>query len=221
LAPQRAAWVWVALLSPPLVLGVCFAPAVLFVSARNPGLSGDALNAAVQAIAPFPATLGFLAVFALTRWLAKGAGLSLSALGWRKPTAVDLAIGAGLALVLAALNTAFVFPLLHQLRPAFDPSLAAVPLPLVLLMLPVAAVAEDTLYRGYGFEVLRARHGVAVAVGATSLTYAVLAPQGGLPLNAWAAAFGLLLAGLKLWRGNLWPVLMVHAAVAVAPKVVQ
>lgn len=218
MSKQRAAWVWVALLSPPLVLGVCFAPVIFWVSSQNPGANSDALAAAIQAVAPFPATAGFLLVFALTRWLAKGAGYSLSALGWSKPSGSDLAIGSGLAVVLAGLNAAFIFPWLHQLRPAFDPSLAAVPLPLVLLMLPVASVAEDTLYRGYGFTVLRARHGVAVAVLATSLTYAVLAPSGGLPLNLWAACFGVLLAGLRLWRGNLWPVVLVHAAVGVAPK---
>ena len=92
---------------------------------------------------------------------------------------------------------------------------------LLAWLLSVAVVAEDTLYRGYAFVALRARHGPVLAVVVTSVFYALLAPGPDLALKAWALLFGLLLAGLRLWRGNLWPVVLAHAVVSLAPKVYE
>lgn len=211
--------VWVALLASPFVLGLCFAPAAVFLTVSR-GLEGEALAAAMAPIAVFPATVGFSAIVLLTRWLARRDGLSLEALGWRRPGRADVAVALLAVVALVPPNTRWLFPLVQRLQPGFDPTAAAVSLPALVVTLVVASVAEDTLYRGYALEVLRRRHGAAIAVAITSVLYALITPAQGLPLVLWAATFGAVLAALKLWRGNLWVVSFVHVAAGLTPRLV-
>lgn len=190
--------------------------AAYFAGAR--GLRGEQLAKAIEPVAVFPACLGFGAIFLLTRWLARRDGLSLAALGWTRPALVDCAIGVGAAAVIGALNRLWLYPLVQRWQPTFDPTVPNVPLPAVVATLAVAVVAEDTLYRGYGLELLRGRHGTAVAVLVTSAFYALVAPGGGLPLIVWAFGFGIALGSLRVWRRNLWPVCIAHVLVSVGPR---
>lgn len=209
--------VWLALFATPVLLGLAFAPFAAWLM-RSRGLEGEALAEALQPIAVFPATLGFGAVLVLTRALAKRDGLSLGALGWARPSLADVAIGFGAAAVLGALNAWVFYPLVQAAQPSFDPALPKVSLGAAALTLLVAAVGEDTLYRGYALHVLEQRHGALVGVGVTSVFYALVTPAQGLALVLWAGYFGVVLCGLRLWRKNLWPVTIAHALVALGPK---
>lgn len=209
--------VWLALLAMPLLLGLAFAPFAAWLM-QTRGLEGQALAEAMQPIAVFPATLGFGAAFLLTRALAKKDGLSLGTLGWARPSLADVAIGVGAAAVLGALNAWVLYPLVQAAQPSFDPTLPKVSLGAAAVTLLVAAVAEDTLYRGYALSVLRERHGAVAAVAVTSIFYALVTPAQGLALVLWAYYFGVVLCGLRLWRKNLWPVTIAHGLVALGPK---
>lgn len=209
--------VWLALLGSPVVLACAFLPLAAYLSAAR-GLRGDELAKAIEPLAVFPASVGFTAAFLLTRLLAKSDGLALKTLGWSRPTPVDVVIGLCTGGLLAAVNTWLLYPLVQASQPSFDPTLAAVSLPAVLLTMVIAAVAEDTLYRGYALVVLKDRHGAVVAIAVTTTFYALLTPAQGLPLVLWAGSFGVVLTGLRLWRRNLWPVTLTHCIVALSPK---
>lgn len=208
---------WLALLVLPVALAGAFSPFIGYLAFAD-GLRGDALVTALEAVAPIPATAAFAIGFWVIRSLARKDGLALAALGWIRPSAADLGIGLTAALGLSVLNARVLYPLVEAAQPSFDPTLAAVSLPVGVVMLSVAAVAEDTLYRGYALRVLRERHGTIVAVLVTTLAYALLAPGSELPLKLWAAYFGAVLCLLRLWRRNLWPVVITHVLVALSPK---
>ena len=191
--------VWGALILVPFILGICFFPLVAYLSHFR-GLEGDGLLDALEPLAAYPATAGFRVV------------------GWSKPEPVDLLIGLVGGLLLWALNSSLVYPALMELRPDFDPTLSVVPFGSLFIMLGVAVVAEDTLYRGYALVTLEKKHGTAGAICATSFFYALVAPGEGWPLMAWAFGFGALLCLVRLWRGNLWPVVMIHRFVAMGTR---
>jgi len=48
-----------------------------------------------------------------------------------------------------------------------------------------------------------------------------VAPGQGWPLMAWAFYLGVVLCGVRLWRDNLWPVVIIHWIVGVGPKLVS
>jgi membrane protease YdiL (CAAX protease family) len=200
----------------PFVLGLCFAPWIAYYSGKL-GLKDEALMAAITPVAPFPAALGFLGIFALSWKFASGEKLTLARIGWRRPSAADVAIGLAVGLFLGGVNRSVIFPLLMQFQPSFDPSLDGVPWLPARLMLVVAVFAEDTLYRGYAWDRFRGRFGVFPAILVTSFAYALLAPGPELPIKLWAFAFGLFLSLVRLWRNNLWPVAIVHLLVSVPP----
>lgn len=209
--------VWLALVGAPFVLGVPFAlAAAVLVVVRD--VRADELMTAMLPIAPVPGVIGFAAIFALSRALARRDGLSWADLGWYAPRARDLAAGVALGALVVAANAWLLHPLLARLHASFDPIARAVPLLPALALLTVAVVAEDTLYRGYALPVLRARYGVTRAVLFTSIAYALLTPGPEWGLKAWAFGFGALLAGLRLWRGSLVPVVAAHLFVSVAPR---
>ena len=216
-SPAEKRWrVWLALGAAPLVLALAFLPVAAWL-AEGRGLRGEALTRALQSLAVFPATAGFTAAFLLTRWLARRDGLLLTDLGWRRPTLADLAVGAVGGAALGVANARWLYPVVQRLQPDFDPTLGGVSLPAVVLTLAVACVAEDSLYRGYALEALKRRHGPVVATALTSACYALLTPSGP-PLMLWAALFGLVLSGVRLWRGTLWPVALIHCAVGLTPR---
>lgn len=150
--------VWLALFGMPFVLALAFLPVgAYFAGAR--GLRAEELAKAIEPVAVFPASVGFGACFFLTRWLARKDGLSLAELGWTRPKLLDVGVGLGAAVVLGALNAWVLYPWVQAGQPSFDPTLATVSTPAAVVMLLVAATAEDTLYRGYAFKVLADRHG--------------------------------------------------------------
>ncbi|MFZ9889338.1 MAG: CPBP family intramembrane glutamic endopeptidase, partial [Myxococcota bacterium] len=105
-----------------------------------------------------------------------------------------------------------------RFQPGFDPTGGQVPMALLVTMMAVACFAEDLLYRGYAFVALQRRHGVAVAALVTSLGYALLTPGPELPLKIWAFGFGIVLAGLRQRTESLWPVVGLHYATSLLPR---
>jgi hypothetical protein len=76
----------------------------------------------------------------------------------------------------------------------------------------LVAAAEEALLRGALFDELLARHGVLVAVAATSLVFALLH----VPVYGWSAVpldlgVGLLLGGLRLVSGGVAAPAIAHA----------
>lgn len=222
---RGARWrVWAALVGAPLVLMVAFLPLIVLLAGVR-GLRGDELVRAIEPLAPLPGALGFALIFALTAWLSGKDGLALGALGWdaraRSTTrlVVDVAVGVVGAAMVVALDHAVLFPLLRLHDPSFEPSLPAVGLIGAVAMLLVAIAAEETLYRGYAWCVLRERHGTVVAVLVTSAAYALLTPGPGVGLKLWALSFGVVLALVRAWRGTLWSGAIVHGAASLAPLI--
>lgn len=210
---------WVSLLVGPLLLAGCFgATAGFFAVAR--GLREQALFDAVQAHAVAPATVAFAALGLVALRFARAQGLSLAQLGWTRPSLPDVALGLGLGAAVYALDAVVLYPLIQRAQPSFDPSASAFSLPAAVLLLGVAATAEDTLYRGYALTVLSERHGAVVASGVTSVAYALLTPGPELPLKLWAVGFGLLACAVTRWRRSLWPAWLAHVIAALGPKVV-
>lgn len=210
--------VWLALLGMPVVLGAAFLPFGAYLAISR-GLRGEELARALEPIAVLPASIGFGSAFLLTRWLARRDSLPLADLGWRRPSLADVAVGLGAGVALWALNAWVLYPLVQASQPGFDPTLAPVSLPAAAVTMVVAATAEDTLYRGYAFTVLKDRHGLLPSVLVTTVLYALLTPARGLALVLWAAYFGAVLCGLRWWRKGLWPVVLAHCVVALGPKV--
>lgn len=216
--PRRGWRVWAALVAPPFMLALAFFPIIAI--AMSSGLQGDALMKAVQDKAPLPASLAFVATFILVRFLAKRDGLTLPDVGWRRPTALDVISGAAVALAVHGINVTLCHPSLREAQPSFDPRLTGVSLPVVVVMLGLGMVAEDTLYRGYAWKVLSERHGPASALLVTTLFYVLLAPGTEWPLKVWTLGFGAILGAVRWWRGNVWPVVIVHAVTSLGPKLV-
>lgn len=215
---QKAWRVWAALVAAPLCLAVAFGSAAGFLVVAR-GVSADQLPQALPPVAPWAGLVGFAAMFFVTHRLARADGLTLAALGWRRPSGIDLAIGVAVAALVAVADASVFYPLVQRAQPSFDPQQAAIPLPALALMLGAGVIAEDTLYRGYAFEVLRARRGLPFTVVVTSLAYALLAPGPEWPLKLWAFGFGVVLVTLRAWRGSLWPVVIVHATAALVARV--
>lgn len=206
--------VWVLLVGAPLVLAIAFAPFIGWFTVHE-GLKGEAVVEAVQPVAVFPSVLGFSALLLITRVLARRDGVTL---GWSRPNVLELAIGAAVGIVVAVLNQLLLHPLIRSAQPSFDPALPQVSLLAVIVTLLIAVSAEDSLYRGYAFAVLRERHGAPIAGAVTSISYALLTPGGGWPLMAWALAFGVVLFVLRSVSKTLWPVVLAHLLTGLMPK---
>ncbi len=214
---MRTRRAWIALVATPFVLGAAVLPVVAWLAVTR-GVRGDALFAAMEPLAAIPVSLGFAMTLLLTRRLARADGLTLADLGWRRPSLADVAVGVLVGVAVWAVNRVALYPMIQALRPGFDPTLGAMRLPAALTMIAIAVAAEDTLYRGFALTVLRRRHGTVLAVLVTSACNALIAPGQGWPLVLWAFLFGVLLCGVRLWRNNLWPVVIVHGLVGLGPR---
>ncbi|MBL8922001.1 MAG: CPBP family intramembrane metalloprotease [Myxococcaceae bacterium] len=208
---------WLSLVIAPLCLAACFALAAVALLATGKA-TPEAVGATLQASPVAPATAGFLLAFVLARWFARADGLTLAALGWSRPGPKEALVALAAVLVFAPLNTFVLFPLVQRADPSFDATAGTVSLVGAVLMFSAAVVAEETVYRGYALTLLKARLGVAGAVVATSLAYALLAPGATWPPKAWALGFGLLASALRLWRGTLWVPAVVHLGASLTPK---
>jgi membrane protease YdiL (CAAX protease family) len=140
----------------------------------------------------------------------------LSSIGFRRPGILDivLAVGTGVLLVAGIMIIyGFVFPLLHlKINMKVDLMLMHTPLWYRVLLVTRAAVAEETLFRGYPIERIKEWSGSRVLAGAltwAAFTYAHLASWG--PAQLIVAGYGgLLLTILYLWRRNLWVNMIAH-----------
>jgi membrane protease YdiL (CAAX protease family) len=160
------------------------------------------------------------------------AGLSLlarreppSTLGFhrlRSPARVALAL-VGLTVVWTLLKVGLVIPVLERLSGQkqdlgqFDGLQGNLPLLLGLLALSwtLAALGEETAYRGYLYtrvtDVLgTGLPGVAVAVVGTSVVFALAHTEQGIVGMALTFVDALLFAGLRLWFGTLWAPVLAH-----------
>lgn len=202
------------LVGAPLVLAIAFAPFIVWFVAHE-GAKGEQLTFELKRVALFPAVLGFGTLLLLTRAFARRDAVVL---GWIRPGAVELAAGGAVGVVVAVLNQLLLHPLIRGVQKDFDPTLPGVSLMAVVVTLGVAVCAEDSLYRGYAFAVLRERHGLVVAGAVTSISYALLTPGGGWPLMAWALGFGVVLFVLRSFSRTIWPCVVAHLVAGLAPK---
>lgn len=208
---------WLSLIAPPVALTVSFVVAAVVLVASG-AATLETVGARLQAAPAVPASLGFVATFVVVTFFARREGRTLAALGWGKPSSPTIAIGVVATMLFTPLNTFVLFPLVHAADPTFDPAAKALSLLQAVMLFGCAVVAEETTYRGYALVALEERVGAVRAVIITSLAYALLAPGPTWPPKVWALGFGLLAAGLRRWRGSLWPVAVVHLAASLAPK---
>lgn len=141
---------------------------------------------------------------------------ALSSIGFRRPRPLDLLLGAVTGLLLIAGMVAIysvVFPLLHlQINARVVGMLKHTPLGYRVLLVTRAAVAEETLFRGYPIERLQEWSGSRLLAGSltwAAFTYAHLSTWGAAQLIV-AGYGGLLLTVLYLWRRNLWVNMIAH-----------
>jgi membrane protease YdiL (CAAX protease family) len=204
--------------SAPLLLAACVAPLAAFVASTK-SLEGDDLMRAIEPMTPVPIAIGFALMFLLTARLARGDGLDLAAIGWKRPSPKDLLIGGAATPIVVLTATLLAYPAIQRVRPMFDPAVPQIAFAPAALMLIAAVVAEDTLYRGYALRQLSSRIGRPGAVVLTSVAYALLAPGQGWPLVLFAFILGIGLCAIRLATVSIVPVMFVHAATALAPKV--
>jgi membrane protease YdiL (CAAX protease family) len=209
--------VWLSLVMTPLALMLSFASfAAYLVLVRSVG--PDDLPRTIESSPVVPGAFGFGLALLLTWWLARRDGSPPSSWGWTRPSLLDLVVGAVAATALAALNAYVLHPLVQRFQPSFDPTVPTVTLAGAALMLAIAVVAEDSIYRGYAFQALWRRYGAPIAFAVTTFFYVLVTPGEGFALRIWTLYFGLILCALRLWRGNLWPVVIVHFLVGLSPK---
>ena len=141
---------------------------------------------------------------------------ALSSIGFHRPRLLDIV----LAVVTAGLLVAgfvpielFIFPLLHlHIDMHVYDMIKHSPFPYRVLLVTRAAVAEETIFRGYTIERLKEWSGSRLLAGAVTwaaFTYAHLQSWGVAQLIV-AGYGGLLLTILYLWRRNLWANMLAH-----------
>jgi membrane protease YdiL (CAAX protease family) len=141
---------------------------------------------------------------------------SWSSIGFCRPTRMDIA----LAVLTAILMLAGTMVIYNVIFPAFNlainmkhvQALMRTSFTYRLVLVVRAAVAEETLFRGYPIERLlecRVGRGLAAFIPWAAFTYAHLASWGAAQLIV-AGYGGLLLAILYLWRRNLWANMLAH-----------
>lgn len=211
---------WLSLVIGPFMLAVCFAVAALILIVTNTA-TRDTVGDALLVRPVIPSTVAFLLSFGVVHAFARRDGFTLGALGWSMPTPVTALLGLAAALLFAALNTVVLFPLVHAADPTFDAELSSLSMTGAVVMMSAAVLFEETTFRGYALVTLKERLGTPGAVLVTSLAYGLLAPGPTWPPKLWAMGFGLLAAALRLWRGSLWPVAVMHLAAALTPKLLS
>jgi membrane protease YdiL (CAAX protease family) len=140
----------------------------------------------------------------------------LSSIGLRRLRRPDisLAIVTGFLMVVGVvLIYNVVFPVLHLTMNVREMgSLLNTPFWYRFLLVTRAAVAEETLFRGYPIERITEWSGSRMLAGTVTwaaFTYAHLGTWGGAQLIV-AGFGGLLLTVLYLWRRNLWANMLAH-----------
>lgn len=216
---RRPAHVWLMLLLPPVSLGVLI---FAYVAARGLSPADPATESAIRAALPAILAVNHLALFALLVWLLRRSGETLRDIGWSlarpgRTLVSELAIGLVCGIGLYLLKELAVDPVrqlvvgqtptftsLFRFRPSeLDVALAAAATGLVFV--------EESIYRGYALPFLAERWGTLAGVLVTSLAFGPLHWGNGLGAIAFASVWGVLLAGIFLWRRNLVAGTVAHA----------
>lgn len=159
---------------------------------------------------------GVALLFGLTRFPGSWAALGFRPvrLRWWVVGAGAGAIAAGLAwLVSVAAERSGVPVPPHPVETVLARAADARELALVLVAVTVpVAVGEETFFRGYAYRLLRARLGIAGAIGASALLFALVH---GLEPGAWLPILpvGVILAVVVEQSGSLAPAIVGHAVV--------
>ena len=203
--------VWAMLLLPPVTLAVLIAAYAAFagLSLTDPGTE-EVIRSALGPLI----IVNHLALFALLWALLRRNGEEWADIGWSVTAAdstllreigVGLACGVGLYLfkefavdsvrALAAGNTPTFNSLFRFSLESLDPwfTLAAATMVFV----------EESIYRGYAIPYFEKRRGALTAVLVTALTFGPLHFGNGMDAMLNATVYGVLFAGLFLWRRNL------------------
>lgn len=217
--PRRPLYVWLMLLLPPISLA-----ALIFgyVMARGLSPTDAATEAAVRAAIPAIIAVNHLALFALLVWLLRRSGETLRDIGWSlarpgRKLAGELAIGLLCGVGLYLLKELAVDPvrqLLAGQTPTFTSLFNFRPTELDLALAGAATAVvfvEESIYRGYALPFFARRWGTFAAVLVTSLAFGPLHWGNGLGAVVFASVWGVLLAGIFLWRRNLVAGTVAHA----------
>lgn len=148
--------------------------------------------------------------FAYLAYRRTHAGRAWADLGFVPPTSVDALLGVAAGALTLALDMLrarlFPDPLLLESNklPAEFTGLAA--FAALCVMLVGAAFAEECVFRAYLIPALTARRGRAFALLASSALFGLLH----FPYVAAKTISGLILGGLFIRRGSIWPALIAH-----------
>jgi membrane protease YdiL (CAAX protease family) len=160
--------------------------------------------------------LWWVLVFALYAYILMVERRPLSSIGFRRLRWMDvlLAIITGSLMVGGVIFIYFVlFPLLHLKMNAGEmSSILKTPFWYRVMLVTRAAVAEETLFRGYPIVRIEEWSGSRIVAGVltwAAFTFAHLGSWGGAQLIV-AGFGGLLLTVLFLWRRNLWANMLAH-----------
>ena len=144
--------------------------------------------------------------------------MPLRSIGFRKPTVRDaLAALAVAAATIAGLAVMYfvVFPALHISEDQQIDKLMSAPAWWLAISVVRAGVSEEVLFRGYPVERLQELSGnrfIAFIVPLVPFTLAHVGPWGW--SHVLVAAFGgAMLAGLYMWRRNLWVSILAHCLI--------
>ena len=160
--------------------------------------------------------LWWILTFGLYTYVLGLEGRPLSSIGFHRPRVLDIVLAVITGVLMVAGIVAIygvVFPLLHlHVNTSEMGRLLHTPFWYRVLLVTRAAVAEETLFRGYPIERLKEWSGSGLLAGALSwaaFTYAHLSSWG--PAQLIVAGYGgLLLTALYLWRRNLWANMLAH-----------
>ncbi len=211
--------VWTMLLLPPVTLGALVLAYVAWagLSPTDPGAEARVRSAIGPII-----VVNHLALFALLWMLLRRRGEEMADIGWSvaavdstllREVGIGLLCGLGLYLfkelavdsvrALAAGNTPTFTSLFR-----FDPGSLEFGLTLAATTM---VFVEESIYRGYAIPFFEERRGTLAAVAVTALAFGPLHWGNGVVGVLNAVVFGVLLAGIFLWRRNLVAGTVAHA----------
>lgn len=216
---RRSPHVWLMLLLPPITLVILIFG---YVAARGLSPTDPATESAVRSALPIVLAINHLGLFALLVWLLRRNGETLGDIGWSleergRTLASEITVGllCGVALYLLkevavdpvrqlAVGQTPTFTSLFNFRPAeLDIAMAAAATSLVFV--------EESIYRGYALPFFQQRWGTLAAVLLTAIAFGPLHWGNGLGAIAFTTVWGVLLAGVFLWRRNLVAGTVSHA----------
>lgn len=211
--------VWTMVLLPPVTLAVLVFAYMVF-AGLSPG--DPAAEATVRAAIGPIIIVNHLALFALLVYVLRRNGEDLTDVGWSvdavdstimREVGIGLLCGVGLYLfkefavdsvrALAAGNTPTFTSLFHF-------SLDSLEVGLTLAATTVVFV-EESIYRGYALPFFEKRWGTVSAVLVTAVAFGPLHWGNGLVGMLNAVVYGVLLAGIFVWRRNLVAGTVAHA----------